>query len=95
MPLSDADGRRVMEWVAVRCRDLRCPACQGTSLNAAEVVTVPLAMPPQDGANPPPGVPMVAVVCTFCAYLQFFSASIMGLATRVEVGASAGASQSG
>src|SRR5436309_13240199 len=78
MALSAIDGRRVLEWVRVRCPDLRCPACLGTILNAAELINVPMAPQPA-GAEPVPAVPMIAVVCTFCAYLQFFSAAMMGI----------------
>jgi hypothetical protein len=58
---------RVLDWLAHKCSDFRCAACQSSDWGVCGIVGV-------DGP-----VPLVAVGCNNCAYVVHFSAVVLGL----------------
>lgn len=89
MPLDASSFQIVQDWIGKKCPGLTCPVCQGRQMDVADLTVAVCSPGYVAGAEArvnfggsPPVMQMIPVVCQNCAYILFFSAKQMGVASK-------------
>jgi len=80
MALSPGTKQVINQWLKDRCPSLKCPACNGTSLDINEIlVCAPKVKPEGALAGRGPTTEFLPLICAKCGFTMFFSIKVMGL----------------
>jgi len=82
MPLSAGTKQVINQWIKDRCGSLKCPACNGTSIDLSDndILVLPLKVKPMGAlAGRGPTTEFLPLVCAKCGFTLFFSVKAMGL----------------
>ena len=79
MKLSDADLQKVTDWIKTKCGEMHCVCCGSGSWAITGISTLPIGFDIHTSRfHYHEGLPQIAIACTHCAHLVYFSTAMMG-----------------
>ena len=80
MQLTDADKKRITDWLSAKCGQMRCTCCGNARWELLPGATLPIGIDLRSTRFfYSQGVPQVAIVCVTCSHMVFFSPGVMGI----------------
>ncbi len=79
MDLTDADKQKIADWLNAKCGQMRCFCCGASRWQLAPFSTVPIGFDVHSTRfHYHRGIAQVALICTNCAHMLWFSTDVMG-----------------
>ena len=79
MQLSEADKKKVLDWMSEKCGLMRCTACGHSQWTLVDVATMPIGVDLHSTRfYYSQGIPQITIACGNCGHMLFFNPAIMG-----------------
>jgi hypothetical protein len=79
MELTQADRQRIVDWLNVKCGQMRCTCCGIAKWEIVGMATLPIVFDLHTTRfYYSQGIPQVALACTNCGHMVFFNTVVIG-----------------